>query len=107
MFRYNVPAKVIAVMIQEIAIDLIFERGSDGRYQVRSTDVPGFYMAGSDIEAIHGDLNEVVSDLLRLNTGFIVSDIRWIPSLDDVKKHLAKPPAEGKIRYVASGTLAA
>jgi predicted RNase H-like HicB family nuclease len=95
------------IMTQEIAIDLIFERDNDGRYQVSSTDVPGFYMAGSDIEAIHGDLNEVVSDLLRLNTGFIVSDIRWVPSIDDVKKHLAKPPSEGKIRYVASGSMAA
>lgn len=94
-------------MTQEIAIDLIFERDSEGRYQVRSADVPGFYMAGSDIDAIHGDLNEVVSDLLRLNSGFIVSEIRWVPSIDDVKKHLEKPPTEGKIRYVASGTMAA
>ncbi len=93
--------------IREIAIDLIFERGSDGRYQVKSADVPGFFMSGYDIEAIHGDLNEVVSDLLRLNSGFIVSDIRWVPSIDDVKKHLKKPPLEGKIRYVASGTMAA
>ena len=82
--------------VREIAIDLVFERSSDGRYQVNSADVPGFYMSGHDIEAIHGDLNEVVSDLLRLNSGFIVSDIRWVPSIDDVKMHLEKPPLEGK-----------
>jgi len=93
--------------VQEIAIELIFERSSDGRYQVNSDDVPGFYMAGENIEAIHGDLNEVVSDLLRLNSGFIVSDIRWVPSIDDVKRHLEKPPLEGKIRYIASGRMAA
>ena len=92
---------------QEIAIDLIFERGSDGRYQVSSSDVPGFFMAGLDIEAIHGDLNEVISDLLRLNSGFLVSEIRWVPRIDDVKKRLEKPPLEGKIRYVASGKMAA
>jgi hypothetical protein len=96
-----------AMTVREIAIDLIFERNAEGHYQVKSADVPGFYMAGDDIEAIHGDLNEVVSDLLRLNSGFIVSDIRWVPSIDDVKKHLEKPPLEGKIRYIASGTLAA
>jgi hypothetical protein len=94
-------------MDQEVVIELNFERGSDGRYEVKSTDIPGFFMAGYDIDAIRGDLNEVVSDLLRLNTGFVVSDIRWAPNLDDVKKHLVKPRPEGKIRYIASGGLAA
>ena len=94
-------------MSQEIAIDLIFEKQSDGRYYVRSDDVPGFYMAGYDIDAIHGDLNEVVSDLLRLNIGFVVSEMRWVPGIEDIKKHLKKPVPSGKVRYVASGTLAA
>jgi hypothetical protein len=94
-------------MAQDIPIDLVFERTSDGRYRVTSEDVPGFYMAGNDIDVIHGDLDEVVKDLLRLNSGFIASNIRWFPSLNDVKEHLKKPPAEGKIRYIASGTLAA
>jgi hypothetical protein len=94
-------------MAVQIPIDLLFERTSDGRYRVTSDDIPGFYMAGDDIDAIQGDLNEVVSDLLRLNSGFLVSDIRWVPTLNDVKKHLEKPPSEGKIRYIASGTLAA
>jgi hypothetical protein len=91
----------------EIPIDLIFERSSDGCYRVTSDDVPGFYMAGSDIDAIQGDLNDVVSDLLRQNCGFVVSAIRWMPSLSDVKQHLQKPHPEGKVRYIASGTLTA
>ncbi len=95
------------VSSQEIAIDLIFEKHGDGRYYVSSDDVPGFYMAGYDIDAIHGDLNEVISDLLRLNTGFVISEMRWVPSIDDIKKHLKKPDPNGKVRYVASGTLAA
>jgi hypothetical protein len=64
-------------------------------------------MAGTDIDAIQADLNEVVSDLLRLNSGFVVTELRWVPSLEDVKRHLQKPPPEGKVRYVASGTIAA
>ena len=94
-------------MAYQIPIDLLFERGSDGHYRVTSEDLPGFYMAGSDIDAIQGDLNEVVSDLLRHNCGFIVSEIRWLPSLSDVKRHLQKPDPEGKVRYIASGMLAA
>jgi hypothetical protein len=91
----------------EIPIDLIFERSSDGRYRVTSEDIPGFYMAGSDIDAIQGDLDEVVSDLLRHNCGFIVSQIKWMPTLNDVKQHPRKPHPEGRVRYIASGKLAA
>ncbi|HLY05433.1 MAG TPA: hypothetical protein VKR31_06770 [Rhizomicrobium sp.] len=94
-------------MAYQIPIDLVFERTSDGRYRVTSDDVPGFYIAGSDIDAIQGDLNEIVADLLRHNCGFIVSEIRWMPSLSDVKRHLQKPTPEGRVRYIASGMLAA
>jgi hypothetical protein len=94
-------------MAQEISIDLIFERTADGRYHVSSEDVPGFQMAGSDIDAIQSDLNEVVSDLLRYNSGFIVSELRWVPNLEDVKRHLQKPNLQGRVRYVARGNVAA
>ena len=94
-------------MSTEIAIELIYERHSDGRYFVHSDDVPGLRMAGTDINAIQADLNEVVSDLLRLNSGFVVTELRWVPSLEDVKRHLHQPPSEGKARYVVSGTIAA
>jgi len=92
---------------QEISIELVYERHDDGRYYVSSDDVPGFRMAGSDIDVIHADLNEVVSDLLRHNSGFVIEELRWVPSLEDVKRHLEKPGPEGKARYVASGTIAA
>jgi hypothetical protein len=94
-------------MAYDIPIDLLFERDGNGHYRVTSDDVPGFYMAGTDIDAIQGDLDEVVSDLLRHNCGFIVSEIRWLPTLSDVKRHLQRPHPEGKVRYVASGMLAA
>ena len=64
-------------------------------------------MAGSDIDAIRAALNQVVADLLLHNSGFAVSELRWVPSLEDVKRHLQKPNPEGKARYVTSGTVAA
>jgi hypothetical protein len=91
----------------QIPIDLVFERSRDGHICVTSDDIPGFYMAGSDIGAIQGDLDEVVADLLRHNCGFIVSEIKWMPTLADLKQHLQKPNPEGRVRYIASGRLAA
>ena len=92
---------------QEIKIELLYERHSDGRYHVTSNDVPGFRMAGTDIDVIQKDLNEVVTDLLRLNSGFVVEELRWVPNLEDVKHHLQQPVPEGRAIYIASGTIAA
>jgi hypothetical protein len=96
-----------AVANQEISIEMVYERHSDGRYHVTSEDVPGFQMVGMDIDAIQNDLDEVIKDLLRYNSGFVVEQLRWVPSLEDIKHHLQKPNPEGKARYVASGTIAA
>lgn len=92
---------------QEIRVDLLYERHADGRYYVTSKDVPGFRMAGSDIDIIQADLNEVVMDLMRLNANFVVEEMHWVPSLEEVKKHLQKPGPEGRATYVLSGRLAA
>ena len=35
---------------QQIKIELRYERHNDGRYYVTSDDVPGFRMAGADID---------------------------------------------------------
>jgi hypothetical protein len=48
-----------------------------------------------------------VTDLLRLNSGFFVEDLHWVPSLEEVKRHLHKPVPEGRTVYIASGTVAA
>jgi hypothetical protein len=92
---------------QQIKIELRYERHSDGRYFVTSDDVPGFRMAGTDIDKIQSDLNEVVTDLLRLNSGFFVEELHWVPSLSEVKRHLRRPDPDGKAIYIASGTVAA
>ena len=90
----------------EIAIDIVFEQHNNGRYFVTSDDIPGFRMAGFDIDAIEGDLNAVVCDLLRYNAGFIVSQLRWVPSLEDIRRQVLRPRRHGTVRYVANGTMA-
>jgi hypothetical protein len=92
---------------QKIRIELQFERHSDGRYFVTSDDVPGFRMAGTDIEAIQKDLDEVVKDLLRLNSNFVVEELTWVPSLDEAKRHLQSPSPDGRAVYIAIGQIAA
>lgn len=86
---------------QQIKIELRYERHSDGRYYVTSDDVPGFRMAGADIDQIHNDLNEVVTDVLRLNSGFVVEELHWVPSLEEVKLHLHRPAPQGRAIYIA------
>ena len=92
---------------QQIKIELKYERLRDGRYFVTSDDVPGFRMAGTDLDAIQKDLDEVVKDLLRLNSKFIVEELTWVPSLDEAKRHLQKPGPDGRALYIASGEIAA
>jgi hypothetical protein len=97
----------INMATQEIHVELLYERHSDGRYYVSTNDIPGFQMAGLNIDAIQSDLNDVVKDLLFYNSGFKVEELRWVPSLDEVKLHLDRPVPEGKVHYVISGTIAA
>jgi hypothetical protein len=92
---------------QEVRLELVFEKQQDGRYYVKSSDLPGFRLAGTDFDALHRDLDHVVSDLLLYNSNFIVESLRWVPTIAEVKQHLQKPGPEGRALYVVSGTIAA
>jgi hypothetical protein len=87
-------------MAQELSIVLHYEKDSDQRYRIRSETLPWLHLEGPDIDAIHADLDEVVSDLLLHNMGFEVESLRWIPSPEDVKRHL-QSPTEGTATYIA------
>jgi len=91
---------------QEMSVQLQYEKHG-GRYHIKSLDIPGFRMAGTDWDALLADLDNVVKDLLFHNSNFVVESLRWVPGPDDVKKHLDKPQPEGTATYVASGKLAA
>jgi hypothetical protein len=85
----------------EIRVEIQYEMHADGRYYIRSTDIPGFHLAGADFDALQRDLDPVVKDLLLHNLGFEVESLRWVPSPDDVKQHFSKPHG-GKATYIAS-----
>ena len=90
----------------KIKVDLIYERYSD-RYTVTCDNIPGFHMSGPDLDVIQADLNEVVSDLLRLNQNISVDTFDWIPSLEEIRNHLAEPSGKKPSVFVVHGQLAA
>lgn len=75
--------------MSEFVIQLLFDKRSDGRFHVHSPNVPGLHLAGKSIELIRGDIEPVVRDLLFYNSGMVVDQIRWVPSLDEVVKEMA------------------
>jgi|GEM_PF-1412063 len=93
--------------VSEISIELQYAKHSDGRYHIDSVDVPGLRLIGADFRALQADLDEVVKDLLKLNCNFVVEELRWVPSVDDVRKQLDNPAPQGTATYIAKGMLAA
>jgi hypothetical protein len=72
----------------EFSISVLFDRAADGRYYVHSPNVTGLYLAGTNIDAIRGEIEMIVKDLLRLNHNIEADEIRWVPSLEHVVKQL-------------------
>jgi len=62
-------------------IQLLFDKRKDGRFHVHSPSVPGFHLAGPDLEAIRPDIETVLKDILFHNSKMIVDEIQWFPSL--------------------------
>jgi predicted RNase H-like HicB family nuclease len=73
------------------AVELLFDKRTDGRFHVHSPSVPGLHLAGPDLEAIRGDIEPVLKDLLYHNSKMIVDRIEWVPSLEDVVKRMSHP----------------
>lgn len=88
-------------MVQELRLQLRFEKHPDGRYRIRSDEMPELRLEGPDFDALQRDIDPVVSDLLLHNLGFDVEDVRWVPSLEDVKHHLQTPSPNGIATFVA------
>ena len=93
--------------IREISIEIFYEKHSDGRYYIKSHDLPGFRLEGTNLKALQDDLDSVVKDLLKLNSNFIVDTLRWVPSPEDAARQLENPEPEGKAIYVARAKAAA
>jgi len=63
-----------------IPLVLHFRRKSDGRYAVKSPDLPGLFLASDDIEALKRDIDIVIRDLFYFNKHIYVDDVHWHPS---------------------------
>lgn len=87
--------------MQNIALEIFYEKHSDGRYYIKSNDVPGLHLAGTNFSALQSDLDVVVKDLLLHNLGFAAESVTWVPSPDDAKQMLDRPSPEGRATYIA------
>ena len=67
---------------QGIPVVLNFGRKSDGRYSVKSPDLPGLFLASDDIDALKRDIDIVIRDLFYFNKNIFVDDVHWHPSKD-------------------------
>ena len=85
----------------EFLIQLLFDKKRDGRIHVHSPSVPGLHLAGDDLEAIRGDIEPAVRDLLLHNSRVVVDKIRWVPSLEEVVRQMAVPGAGRKPKQEA------
>jgi hypothetical protein len=66
----------------DIPLVLHFRRRSNGRYSVKSPDLPGLFLASDDIDALKRDIDTVIRDLFYFNKSVFVDDVHWHPSKD-------------------------
>jgi len=64
-----------------IAIELRFDRHDDGRVHIHSPDLPGLHLAGTNLDALRGDLDSALRDLMSGNANASVERIHYIPNL--------------------------
>jgi hypothetical protein len=86
----------------QLAVEVQYRKHSDGRIYIDSYDVPGLHLAGTDLDALHEDLDPVVKELLFRNMGIEVESLHWVPTPEEVKRQLSRPDPEGTAIYVAS-----
>jgi len=81
----------------EFVAQVRFEKRPDGRFHIRSPNIPGLHLAGRDLEKIRADLEPIVKDLLFHNLNVVVDKLSWVPSIDAMVTRLkagepASPP---------------
>ena len=64
-----------------VAIELRFNRRDDGRYHIHSPDLPGLHLAGMDIEALRGDFQSAIRDLIDANIKTPIERLHFFPNL--------------------------
>lgn len=85
----------------EFAIELLFEKRSDGRYHVHSPNVPGLHLAGFDLKALCDDVEPAVKHLLQHNAKIEADEVRWVPTIEEVRQRFETPAqGDGKATYL-------
>lgn len=64
-----------------VAIELRFDRRDDGRFHVHSPDLPGFHLAGMDLDALRGDFQSAIRDLIDGNIKAPIERLHFFPNL--------------------------
>jgi len=103
--RPSLAQPEIMAPLSEFLIEILFEKGRDGRFYVHSPNLAGLHLAGRDLSAIRADLEPIVKELLFHNLDFVADQIRWVPSLDEVVSHLTKPSSPPEPRSEGSNYL--
>lgn len=87
----------------QFTIQLEFDKRADGRYHVHSDNVPGLYLAGADIHALCDDVGPAVIHLLKHNMKIDADDVRWVPTLQEVRQQFHHPAeSDGKATYIVT-----
>jgi len=64
-----------------VAIELRFDRRDDGRYHIYSPDLPGLHLAGMDLDALRGDFQSAIRDLIDANVKIPIERLHFFPNL--------------------------
>jgi hypothetical protein len=75
-----------------IALELRFDRHEDGRVHIHSPDLPGLHLAGMNVDALRGDLESVLRDLLKANAAATVERLHFFPNLGSLTGTSATAP---------------
>lgn len=67
-------------------IELLFDRRADGYFHVHSESLPGFHLAGMDLNALCEDIPAVISDLLWETKKIRAEDVVWVPTIEDIQR---------------------
>lgn len=70
--------------LKECAVELRFEKRSDGRTVISSPDLPGLHLVGLDPKALRADIDPAIRDMLRHGSNLAVDSIHRVASLGNL-----------------------
>jgi len=93
-----------AISVVEIRIEVMDSPKGGKQYWVTSEDVPGLFLAGSDLAQLYKDIAPAIQTLFKSNRGIDV-EVRPATPLESFPKAAGSPPARAD-RYLLFPQLA-